>query len=157
MYCIVQGFLFKEKQDRTDTDKKVMKIKDLKYTEEAEKMVKKYIKEQYANDYALRVQQRNKEQIEILKNELVDKLINSESLEEYKNYFVNGITKGIFTHKISDPSSKGLIDLKNKLLSDEKFPLKIKKIAVFMSGRIKDEVIWNKGERLVFIMKKNIF
>ena len=146
MYCIVQGFLFKEKQDRTDTDKKVMKIKDLKYTEEAEKMVKKYIKEQYANDYALRVQQRNKEQIEILKNELVDKLINSESLEEYKNYFVNGITKGIFTHKISDPSSKGLIDLKNKLLSDEKFPLKIKKIAVFMSGRIKDEVVWNKGE-----------
>ena len=52
----------------------------------------------------------------------------------------------IFTHKISDPSSKGLVDLKNRLLSEEKIPLKIKKIAVFMSGRIKEEKVWNKGE-----------
>ena len=123
-----------------------MKIIDLKYREEAEKMVKKYIKLQYANDYSFRVQQRNKEQIEELKKELVDKLIKSETLEEYKNLFINGITKGIFTHKISDPSSKGLVDLKNRLLSEEKFPLKIKKIIIFMSGRIKDEKVWNKGE-----------
>ena len=146
MYCIVQSFLFKEKQDRCDTTKKKMKIIDLKYTEDAEKMVKNYIKTQYANDYSLRVQKRNKEQIEELKNELVDKLINAETLEEYKNLFINGITKGIFTHKISDPSSKGLVDLKNRLFSNEKFPLKLKKIIIFMSGRIKEEKVWNKGE-----------
>ena len=146
MYCIVQSFLFKEKQDRCDTTKKKMKIIDLKYTEDAEKMVKNYIKTQYANDYSLRVQKRNKEQIEELKNELVDKLINAETLEEYKNLFINGITKGIFTHKISDPSSKGLVDLKNILFSNEKFPLKLKKIIIFMSGRIKEEKVWNKGE-----------
>ena len=146
MYCIVQSFLFKEKQDRSNTDKKRMKIIDLVYTKQAEKMVKNYIKDQYSKDYALRSQKKNKEQIEELKNELVDKLINSQTLEEYKNLFINGITKGIFTHKISDPSSKGLVDLKNRLLSKEKFPLKIKKIAVFMSGRIKDEKVWNNGE-----------
>ena len=146
MYCIVQSFLFKEKQDRSDTAKKKMKIIDLKYTKEAEQMVKNYIRSQYAKEFALRTQKRNKEQKELLKDELVEKLIKSETLEEYKDLFINGITKGIFTHKISDPSSKGLVDLKNRLLSDEKIPLKIKKIAVFMSGRIKDEKVWNKGE-----------
>ena len=146
MYCIVQSFLFKEKQDRSDFDKKKMKIIDLKYTEEAEKMLKNYIKWQYSSDYSARNQQRIKEQIDILKNELVDKMIKSQTLEEYKNLFINGITKGIFTHKISDPTSKGLVDLKNKLLSNEKFPLKTKKIAIFMSGRIKQEKVWNNGE-----------
>ena len=146
MYCIVQSFLFKEKQDRSDSDKKRMKIIDLKYSKQADKMVKNYIKEQYSKDYAIRSQKRNKEQIEELKNELVDKLINSQTLDEYKNLFINGITKGIFTHKISDPSSKGLVDLKTRLLSEEKFPLKIKKIAIFMSGQIKGEKVWNNGE-----------
>ena len=146
LYCLVQSFLFKEKQDRSDTDKKVMKIIDLKYTEDAEKMIKNYVKGQYANDFAFRTQQMNKQRIEILKNELVDKMVKAETLDEYKDLFINGITRGIFTHKISDPSSKGVLDLKNKLLSDEEFPIKIKKIVVFMSGHIKDEKVWNKGE-----------
>ena len=159
MYCLVQSFLFKEKQDRSDSDKKKMKIIDLKYTEEAEKMVKKYVRGQYANDYALRTQKRNKEQIEILKNELVDNMIKSETIETYKNLFINGITKGIFTHKISDPTSKGVVDLKNKLLSDEDFPLKIEKIKIFMTGSYDAEKIWNKGEfyRPCFPDCKNFF
>ena len=61
MYCIAQSFLFKEKQDRSDSDKKKMKIIDLKFTNEAEKMIRKYVINQYSNDYAFRVQQRNKE------------------------------------------------------------------------------------------------
>jgi hypothetical protein len=159
MYCLVQSFLFKEKQDRSDSDKKKMKIIDLKYTEEAEKMVKKYVRGQYANDYALRTQKRNKEQIEILKNELVDNMIKSETIETYKNLFINGITKGIFTHKISDPTSKGVVDLKNKLLSDEDIPLKIEKIKIFMTGSYDAEKIWNKGEfyRPCFPDCKNFF
>ena len=146
MYCIVQSFLFKEKQDRSDTDKKVMKIIDLKYTEDAEKMVKNYVKGRYSADFALRTQQRVKEQIEILKNELVDKLIETDNLDEFKNLFINGVTRGIFNHKITDPSSKGVFDLKTKLLSDEDFPLKIKKIIAFMSGILNGQKIWNKGE-----------
>jgi hypothetical protein len=159
MYCLVQSFLFKEKQDRSDSDKKKMKIIDLKYTEEAEKMVKKYVRGQYANDYALRTQKRNKEQIEILKNELVDNMIKSETIETYKNLFINGITKGIFNHKISDPTSKGVVDLKNKLLSDEDIPLKIEKIKIFMTGSYDAEKIWNKGEfyRPCFPDCKNFF
>ena len=146
MYCIVQSFLFKEKQDRSDTDKKVMKIIDLKYTEDAEKMVKNYIKGRYSADYAFRTQQRVKEQIEILKNELVDKLLKADNLDEFKNLFINGVTRGIFNHKISDPSSKGVFDLKTKLLSNEDFPLKDKKIIAFMTGQLDGEKMWNKGE-----------
>ena len=146
LYCLVQSFLFKEKQDRSDTDKKVMKIIDLKYTEDAEKMIKNYVKGQYANDFSFRTQLRNKEQIEILKNELVEKLIKAENMDEFKNLFINGVTRGIFNHKISEPSSKGVVDLKSKLLSDEEFPLKIEKIKVFMTGCLNEEKIWNKGE-----------
>ena len=159
MYCIVQSFLFKEKQDRSDSDKKKMKIIDLKFTEDAEKMVKNYVKGQYASDYALRTQKRNKEQIEILKNELVEKMIKSETIEEYKNLFINGITKGIFNHKITDPTSKGVVDLKNKLLSDQAIPLQIEKIKIFMTGSYDTEKIWNKGEfyRPCFPDCKNFF
>ena len=78
-----------------------MKIIDLKFTEDAEKMVKNYVKGQYASDYAFRVQKRNKEQIEILKNELIDKMINAEKIEEFNDLFINGLTKGILNHKIS--------------------------------------------------------
>ena len=146
MYCIVQSFLFKEKVDRSDTDKKVMKIIDLKYTDDAEKMVKNYVRKMYANNYQIETQKRIKEQIEILKNELIDKMIKSETIEEFKNLFINGVTKGIFNHKISDPTSKGVIDLKQKLLSEEKIPLKLEKIKIFMTGKDNDEKIWNKGE-----------
>ena len=146
MYCIAQSFLFKEKQDRSDSDKKKMKIIDLKFTNEAEKMIRKYVINQYSNDYAFRVQQRNKEQIEILKNELVEKMIKADNINEFKNLFINGITKGIFNHKISDPSSKGIVDLKNKLLSDEEIPLRLEKIKIFMTGTYEEEKIWNKGE-----------
>ena len=146
LYCIVQSFLFKEKQDRSDSDKKKMKIIDLKYFDEAEKMITKFVKRQYSVDYALRSQQRIKEQIEILKNELVDKMIHADNIEEFKNLFINGVTKGIFNHKIADPSSKGLVDLKNKLISDEEIPLKIEKIKIFMTGSDGEQKVWNKGE-----------
>ena len=71
---------------------------------------------------------------------------NSLNLDEFKNLFINGVTRGIFNHKITDPSSKGVFDLKTKLLSDEDFPLKIKKIIAFMTGTLDGEKIWNKGE-----------
>ena len=146
MYCIVQSFLFKEKIDRSDTKKKVMKIIDLKYTKDAEKMVKNYVSRQYSIEYALKTQKRNKEQIEIMKNELVDKMIKSENIDEFKSLFTNGIEKGIFKHKIYDPSSKGVADLKNKLLTEPNIPLLYDKIKIFMSGTYNKEMIWNKGE-----------
>ena len=146
LYCIVQSFLFKEKQDRSDTDKKVMKIIDLKYTEDAEKMIKSYVKGRYSSDYAYRTQLRVKEQIEILKNDLVDKLVKVDNADEFINLFNNGVTRGIFTHKISDPSSKGVLDFKLKLLSNEDMPLKNEKIIAFMTGALHGSKVWNKGE-----------
>ena len=123
-----------------------MKIIDLKYTKNAEKMVKNYVSRQYSIEYALKTQKRNKEQIEIMKNELVDKMIKSENIDEFKSLFTNGIEKGIFKHKIYDPSSKGVADLKNKLLTEPNIPLLYDKIKIFMSGTYNKEMIWNKGE-----------
>ena len=146
MYCIVQSFLFKEKVDRVDSKRKLMKIIDLKYTKEAEKMIKAYLKRQYSAEYALNTQKRNKEQIEILKNELIKKMIETDNIEIYKSLFINGLEKGIFKHKISDPSSKGVSDLKNKLLTEKNIPLHYDKIKIFMTGSYDKEIIWNKGE-----------
>ena len=70
----------------------------------------------------------------------------TDKIEEFNDLFINGITKGIFNHKISDPKSKGVVDLKNKLLSDENIPLKLEKIEIFMTGCYKEQKIWNKGE-----------
>ena len=76
-----------------------------------------------------------------------------------------GITKGYLTHKILNDSSKGYINLKEKLL-DEKIdiPLRYEKLKAILSGKDeKGEDLWNNGNALrshkkdyqLFIKKNN--
>jgi hypothetical protein len=72
----------------------------------------------------------------------------------------NGITKGYLTHKISNDSSKGYIELKNKLI-DEKvnIPLRYEKIKSILSGKNQQgEDLWNNGNPLrIHIKEYKIF
>ncbi len=62
----------------------------------------------------------------------------------------NGLTKGYLTHKIANDSSKGYIELKNKLLDEKiEIPLRYEIIRGILSGKNeKGEDLWNNGNPL---------
>ncbi len=124
-----------------------MKILDSNDEAEVDKFLKEQTKHIYSSKYNIENQKQIKLQNEIITKELVDKLINSQSLEEFNNLMRNGITKGYLTHIIKDESTKGYNDLKNILLDEKKeVPLRFEKIKEILSAvDEKGEQLWNKG------------
>ena len=147
VFNIVQSLCFKEKIDRENENEKIMKIMDSNDEVEVDKFLKEQTKHIYSSKYNIENQKQIKLQNEIITKELVDKLINSQSLEEFNNLMRNGITKGYLTHIIKDESTKGYNDLKNILLDEKKeVPLRFEKIKAILSAvDEKGEQLWNKG------------
>ena len=147
IFNIVQSLCFKEKIDRENETDKIMKIIDSNDEAEVDKFLKEQTKHIYSSKYNIENQKQIKLQNEIITKELVEKLINSQNLEEFNNLMRNGITKGYLTHIIKDESTKGYNDLKNILLDEKKeVALRFEKIRGILSGiDEKGEVLWNKG------------
>jgi len=147
IFNVVQSLCFKEKIDRENENEKIMKIIDSNDESEVEKFLKDQTKHIYSAKYNIENQKQIKLQNEIITKELVDKLINSQNLEEFNNLMRNGITKGYLTHIIKDESTKGYNDLKNILLDEKKeVPLRYEKIKGILSAvDEKGDIIWNKG------------
>ena len=147
IFNIVQSLCFKEKIDRENETDKIMKIIDSNDETEVDKFLKEQTKHIYSSKYNIENQKQIKLQNEIITKELVEKLINSQNLEEFYNLMRNGITKGYLTHIIKDESTKGYNDLKNILLDEKKeVPLRFEKIRGILSGiDEKGEILWNKG------------
>jgi hypothetical protein len=138
---------YREKIDRENEKQKIMKILDSNDEIEVDKFLKEQTKHIYSSQYNMENQKQIKLQNEIITKELVEKLINSQNLEEFYNLMRNGITKGYLTHIIKDESTKGYNDLKNILLDEKKeVPLRFEKIRGILSGiDEKGETLWNKG------------
>ena len=165
IFNIVQSFIYKEKIDRENENDKIMKIIDSNDEKEVDNFLKDQVKHIYAAQYNIENQKQIKKQFEIITKELNDKLISSKELSEFNDLMRNGITKGYLTHKILNDSSKGYINLKEKLL-DEKIdiPLRYEKLKAILSGKDeKGEDLWNNGNALrshkkdyqLFIKKNN--
>ena len=147
IFNIVQSLLYKEKIDRENENDKIMKIMDSNDEAEVEKFLKEQTKHIYSSKYSIENQKQIKLQNEIITKELVEKLKNAPTLDEFNELMRKGITKGYLTHIIKDESTKGYNDLKNILL-DEKIevPLRFEKIRNIISATDeKGETLWNKG------------
>ena len=150
IFNVVQSFVYKEKIDRDNENENIMKIIDSNNEAEVDNFLKSQVKHIYAAEYNLENQKQIKKQFEIISNELINSIISSKDISEFNNYMKNGITKGYLTHKISNDSSKGYIDLKKKIL-DEKIdiPLRYEIITAILSGKNeKGEDLWNNGNPL---------
>ena len=150
IFNIVQSLIYKEKIDRENENEKIMKIIDSNDEKEVDKFLKEQTKNIYSAKYNIENQKQIKLQNEIITKELVDKLINSQNIEDFNNLMRTGITKGYLTHIIKDESTKGYNDLKNILL-DEKIevPLRFEKIKLILSAvDEKGQILWNKGNAL---------
>jgi hypothetical protein len=124
-----------------------MKIIDSHDEVEVDKFLKEKTKFIYASKYNMENQKQIKLEMELITKELVDKLKNTQNIEEFNNLMRNGITKGYLTHIIKDESTKGYNDLKNILLDEKvEVPLRFEKIRAILSAiDEKGEVLWNKG------------
>ena len=150
IFNVVQSFIYKEKIDRDNEEEKIMKIIDSNNEEEVDNFLKGQAKHIYAAEYAKENQKQIKKQFEIISSELIDRIISSKEISEFNVLMKDGITKGYLTHKISNDSSKGYIDLKHKLL-DEKLdvPLRYEKLKSILSGKNeKGEDLWNNGNAI---------
>jgi hypothetical protein len=127
-----------------------MKIIDSNNEEEIDNFLKSKVKHIYAAEYAKENQKQIKKQFEIISSELVNKIISSKEISEFNLLMKNGITKGYLTHKISNDSSKGYIDLKKQLLNEEvDVPLRYEKLKSILGGKDeKGEDLWNNGNAL---------
>ncbi len=145
LYSIVQSFLQHEQAQRSDTKLKKMKILDLGIQENAEKIIKDFIKELYKEQYENELKERAKKEKNLLIEELVKSIINSEDIETFYSLLKNGITKGIKNYKLIDHSSPGYMEIIN-LISDvsKDIPLRKIKILVLVTGHDKEKnIIWN--------------
>ena len=147
IFNVVQSLIYREKIDRENEKDKIMKISDSDNEKEIDKFLKAQVKDIYASEYNKKNQLQIKKQIEIISSELINLLISSKEISEFNNLMKNGITKGYLTHKISNDSTKGYIDLKTKLLDENiEIPLRFEKLREILCGKDeKGEIIWNNG------------
>ena len=150
IFNAVQSLIFKEKIDRENETEQTMKIIDSKMEKEVDNFLKGQVKHIYSSEYYIENQKQIKKELDIISSELVNKIIYSKSLSEFNELMKNGITKGYLTHKITNESSKGYIELKHKLLDDQvDIPLRYQKLRAILSGKDENkEELWNNGNSI---------
>ena len=150
LYCIVQSYLQHEQAQRSDTKLKKMKIIDLGIQENAENLVKNFIKNIFKEKYELDLKERAKKEKELIIQDLVQQIVNSKDINTYNSLLKNGIKKGVISYKLIDHRSAGFMDIIN-LISDasKDIPLRKLKILILITGKDKNgEIIWNESKSL---------
>jgi hypothetical protein len=148
LFCIVQAFLFDNKADRVDDDNKKMKIEDCGNFERCEKMISEYISKQYQAHYQSELSKQNKYELELLSNDLVNKMLNTDSMETFIKYFSEGLKHNDVSTVISDSYKLGYTELRDKIFDPNINVIKrAEKLRIFVMGTSLDNktVIWNKG------------
>lgn len=149
LYNIVQALLFTTKASRVDTDENVMKIIDLKYEEQAKKMVSDYIRKQFEELYSAELKLKKKTEERELAAFLVESILKATTRSQVVDLMRNGVSRGVVTHQIVNSSSRGFKDLKTKLADmKEDVPLRADIIRLFLLGRDhldQDNIVWNNG------------
>ena len=149
-YCIIQSFLYKEKSDRCDSNEKKMLISDLFYNNHFDKVIKKYVKRIFQEEFQKDKNKKIKSEIEILKNEIVKELVNSTTKEDFIKLLNTGIKRGNVVLTIINPDSIGYNELMNSLLDEniKDIPLRQEKLFILFTGKENSDVVWNKGNIL---------
>ena len=149
-YCIIQSFLYREKSDRCDSKEKRMLISDLFYNKHFDKIVKQYVKKIFQYKFQKEKNKKMKNEIEILKNELVKKLLDSNSQEDFIQLLKKGIKKGTVEMTIINPDSIGYNDLINSLLDEniKDIKFRVEKLFILITGRDNSNIVWNEGNIL---------
>ena len=146
LFALVQGFLFRNNEERLDLKEKIMKIIDIGNYDLAEKMVKDYVQSLYKSNYEERLNIQKKTENEMMENELIDSLKKADNMEEYVKLIKEGIKKGNREFKLDGISTSAFIKFKKELIQNsDEIPLVNMKIAVIITGHFKEEKVFNNG------------
>ncbi|CAF1103902.1 unnamed protein product [Didymodactylos carnosus] len=151
-YNVVQALLYTSKASRVDSDNKTMKIIDLGDQRAAEKMVQNYIRKRFENQYATDLAMKGRAERAELASSLVQSILQEKSHSELVKLMREGLTRANVHLAITNSSSLGFLELKEKLLDlNEKVPRRLDIIKIFLLGRDykqNDEPVWNNGNVL---------
>lgn len=113
-------------------------------------MIRNYVRGKFMSKYRQDLVAHNKEEYRLLTAELVQKMLDSETSEEFCELFRNGLAKGLTKAHIGNTANMGYVDLRDGLTdSTRKVPLRVTKIQLLLLGRDgKDEPVWNGGNVL---------
>lgn len=145
-YNIVESLIYNEKIKRVDDKNNKMKTYDLGNKENAEKMVKDYVKKVFYDIYMKEFNIMKKRTLKELADELGLQIVQSTSIDKFKDLLKNGIKKGIVHAKMSNSDSMGYIPM-YKLLINTNFnvPHRAEKLKILLLGVDNDEIVWNNG------------
>jgi len=151
--CIIQCFLYKDKADRCDNTNKKMLITDLFYNNHFDKVIKKYVKKVFQEEFQKDKMRKTKEEITILKNEIVQKALDASTLTDFVTILNEGVKRNSVEITVVNPDSIGYNDLINLLLDENdennKTASRQEKLFVLLTGRNdQSEVLWNQGNLL---------
>lgn len=146
LYNIVEGFLYQTKQSRVDKDTTKSLRPDLGTRAEGQKLCQDYIMERYREDYEYRLKQMAGEEKKLLCKELLQKLLETDSMPMFCNLLSEGVARGAITFKISNFNSAGCLELHDALL-DKGQPVvrRAEKLQVFYTGEDDENAVWNGG------------
>ncbi|CAF1283955.1 unnamed protein product [Rotaria sordida] len=151
-YNIIQALLYTSKASRVDSDNEKMKIIDLIDEKAAKNMVQDYIRKRFENQYSTDLAIKGRSERTELVGILVQSILQSHDHNEMIKLMREGLTRGKIQLSITNSSSLGFIELKDKLLNlNEKIPRRLDIIKVFLLGRDyknNDEPVWNNGNVL---------
>jgi hypothetical protein len=151
-YNVIQALLYTSKASRIDSEKEIMKIIDLIDEKAAKKMVEDYIRKRFENQYATDLAIKGRSERTELISSLVQAILQSRDHDEMIKLMREGLIRGKTQLAITNSSSLGFIELKDKLLDwNEKIPRRLDIIKVLLLGRDykkNDEPVWNNGNVL---------
>jgi hypothetical protein len=163
--CIVQSFMFPDKASRVVNGvpecPPKMKIQDCGDVKAMSKMIGNYIEAQYRAHYQSQLSKKEKEEREMLTQELVNLMTMTSDIDEFVELFKSGLRRNHVTTLIADTHQLGFVSLKDKLFDPNiNVPLRSDKLWIFVMGTTKDNaIVWNKGNvlRMPLLLFQELF
>lgn len=155
LYNIVEGFLHQTKQSRVDQENTASLRPDLGERRAGEQLVKEYLWERYNSDYELRLKVMATQERDVLCDDLIKMLLETDALEAFCKLLSEGLTRGVVTFQIVNVSSQGCLKLHESLLDKSlEVPKRAQKLQVFYTGEDTEEKpVWNGGNMFKTVME----
>jgi hypothetical protein len=164
LYNIFEALVYKTRASRiadTPDGFGMSVLPDLDQSEAGEKMVAEYVKELHRARYKKDLYLKREEEVKILTTELVEKMVWTTCVSEFKQYFRMGIVRNKSWVEIRSTESEGFPLLQNELLdplvTSGVIPWRLEKLRILLMGRARPteeypdgELVWNYGNPIHF-------
>ncbi|CAF0807666.1 unnamed protein product [Adineta ricciae] len=151
-YNVFQALVYTSKASRVNSDNETMKMIDLVDEQAARKVVQDYIRKRFENQYATDLATKGQTERTTLASTLVQSILDAPKHDEMVMLLREGLTRGKVRANITNTSSLGYAELKNRCLDlNEQVPRRLDILKVILLGRDyknNDEPVWNNGNAL---------